>query len=151
VASVALMAIGGAISIGALRYDFGSFAKPGAGFLPFFAGLSIAGFSAITIFQTLIGGWRPLRGLWERTRWDRVAICTACLLLYSAFLRDLGFLISTVLLMIYLFRMLEPPSWKETLFAALTTSLGFYLVFQVWLEAQLPRGLLSFSGVWTWR
>jgi hypothetical protein len=143
-ASVVLMAIGTAIAIGALRYDFGSFENPEAGFLPFFAGLSIVAFSAITFLQTLRRGWRPLQELWKGSRWHRAAIATACLFLYSAFLRDLGFLISTVLLMSYLFRMLEPSSWKGTIFAALITTLSFYLVFQIWLEAQLPRGLLGF-------
>ena len=42
--------------------------------------------------------------------------------------------------------------WKETLFAALATTLGFYLVFQTWLEAQLPRGLAEFlRGPGSWR
>ncbi len=142
--SVVLMVAGAAIAIGALRYDFGSFDTPGAGFLPFFAGLAIAGFSAITFFQTLRSGWLPLREMWEGARWQRAAIATACLLLYSAFVKDLGFLIATFLLMNYLFRMLEASSWKATVLAALLTTFGFYLVFQTWLEAQLPRGWLSF-------
>jgi hypothetical protein len=82
--------------------------------------------------------------MWEGARWQRAAIATACLLLYSAFLKDLGFLMATFLLMTYLFRMLEASSWKATVFSALLTTLGFYLVFQTWLEAQLPRGWLSF-------
>lgn len=143
-ASVALMGAGVAIAIGALRYDFGSFDIPGAGFVPFFAGLAIAGFSAITFIQTLRSGWLSLREIWEGARWQRAAIATTCLLLYSTFLKDLGFLMATFLLMTYLFRMLEASSWKATVFSALLTTLGFYLVFQTWLEAQLPRGWLSF-------
>lgn len=142
--SVALMTAGAAIAIGALRYDFGSFDTPGAGFLPFFAGLAIAGFSAITFIQTLRSGWLSLREMWGGARWQRAAIATAFLLLYSAFLKDLGYLIATFLLMVYLFRMPEASSWKATVFSALLTTLGFYLVFQTWLEAQLPRGWLSF-------
>ena len=142
-ASVVLMVLGVAIATGALRYGWGSLESPGAGFLPFFAGLAIAGFSAFTVLQGLMRGWRPLQDLWEGVRWQRPAIVTACLLLYSAFLEDLGFLFSTVILTTYLYRMLEPSSWKETLLAALATTLGFYLVFQIWLEAQLPRGFLS--------
>jgi hypothetical protein len=61
-------------------------------------------------------------------------------------LRDLGFLISTFILAAYLYRMLEPSGWVETLVAAALTTLGFYLVFQVWLEVQLPKGLLTFAA-----
>ena len=142
--SVVLLVLGGAIAIGSLRYEWGTLDSPGAGFLPFFSGVAIAGFSALTLLQSLAKGWPRLREAWKGTRWQRPAIATACLLLYSAFLRDLGFLISTAILMIYLYRMLEPSSWKETLFAALATTLGFYLVFQTWLQAQLPRGLFGF-------
>jgi len=142
--SLVLMAVGLAIAVGSLGYGWGSFDSPGAGFLPFFSGVAIAGFSALTLLQSLAKGWPRLREAWKGARWQRPAIVTACLLLYSAFLRDLGFLISTVILMIYLYRMLEPSSWKETIFAALATTLGFYLVFQIWLQAQLPRGPLGF-------
>jgi putative tricarboxylic transport membrane protein len=142
--SLILMAVGLAIAVGSLGYGWGSFDSPGAGFLPFFSGAAMAGFSAITLLQSLRRGWSPLGEAWKGARWLRPAIATACLLLYSTFLRDLGFLVATVILMIYLYRMLEPSSWRVTLFAALATTLGFYLVFQTWLQAQLPRGLLGF-------
>jgi putative tricarboxylic transport membrane protein len=132
------------VAIGSLRYEFGSFDNPGAGFVPFFTGVAIAAFSAITILQTLKRGWSPLGDLWPEVGWHRPVIATGILIIYSAFLRDLGFLISTTFLMLYLFRVLQPSSWKETVVAALATTFGFYLVFQIWLEAQLPRGWLGF-------
>ncbi len=42
-AAILLLAIGAVIALGALRYEFGSFDNPGAGFVPFFTGLAIAG------------------------------------------------------------------------------------------------------------
>jgi len=143
-ADIVLLAIGIAVAIGSLRYEFGSFDNPGAGFVPFFTGVAIAAFSAITIVQTLKRGWSPMGDMWQGVSWQRPAVATVILIVYSAFLRDLGFLLSTAFLMLYLFRVLQPSSWKETIVAALFTTLGFYLVFQVWLEAQLPRGWLGF-------
>ena len=143
-AAIVLLAVGVLIAKGAWRYEFGSFDNPGAGFVPFFAGLAIGGFSAITLAQTLKRGWRPVRDLWQDAYWRRPAAATIILIVYAAFLRDLGFFMATSLLMLYLFRVLQPSSWKETVVAALATTLGFYLVFQVWLEAQLPRGWLGF-------
>jgi putative tricarboxylic transport membrane protein len=141
---IVLLAIGIAVAVGALRYEFGSFENPGAGFVPFFAGLAIAGFSAITIVQTLKRGWSPMGDMWQGVSWQRPAIASVILIVYSVFLGDLGFLISTTFLMLYLFRVLQPSSWKETVVAALATTLVFYLVFQICLEAQLPRGWLGF-------
>ncbi len=140
-----LSVLGLAVALGSLRYEFGSFASPGAGFLPFLAGGIITILSAITFFGNLNlrKKNRPPGELWKGVRWQRVAIVPACLILYAVFLRDLGFVISTILLMVYFFRMLEPSSWKETLFAAVVTTFGFYLVFHIWLQAQLPKGLLG--------
>ena len=138
-----LSLFGLAVALGSWRLEFGSFANPGAGFLPFIAGAIITTLSAITFFENLRKKNRPLRELWKGVRWQRVAAVPACLILYAFFLKDLGFVISTFILMAYFFRMLEPSSWKETLFAAVVTTTGFYLVFHIWLQAQLPKGPLG--------
>ena len=144
VASLVLMALGLAILAGGLHYRWGSLDNPGAGFVPFIAGAAMAGFSAITLLRGLVKGWRPLAELWTGARWHRPLIAVVSLIVYSMFLRDLGFLISTFVLAIYLYRILDPTGWKETFLAAVLTTLGFYVVFQVWLEVQLPSGLFTF-------
>ena len=144
IGSLILMASGAAIMLWSLHYEFGDFETPGAGFLPFFAGLAMAVFSAIPFLQSLKRGWNPLRGLWQGTQWPRVLIVTGGLIFFSVFLKDLGFLLATMIIMGCFFRLLEKSSWKVTLFAALATTFGFYLVFQIWLQAQLPRGFLGF-------
>jgi hypothetical protein len=142
--SIILTVIGIAIMAGSFRYEIGSFESPGPGFVPFFSGLAMTIFSAIPILQSLKQGWMPLGSLWERAKWQRGVLVTAGLLLYCFFLNDLGFLLATLLLTIGFFRLLQKPNWKATLFAALMTTAGFYLLFQVWLKAQLPRGFLGF-------
>ena len=142
--SIVLIIIGLAIMVGSFRYEFGSFETPGAGFLPFFSGLAMAVFAAIPFLQSLKNGWARLRALWEGTHWQRTVIVTVALVLFSLFMRDLGFVPATVLLLVCFFRLLERMSWKITLFATGVTTFGFYLVFQIWLEAQLPRGFLGF-------
>jgi len=142
IGSAVFLALGLAVVFGGLRYGWGSLDNPGAGFVPVLAGAAMVGFSAITLVQSLVKGWRPLAELWAGARWRRPLIAIICLMLYSVFLRDLGFLIATFILAVYLYRMLEPSKWTETLVAAVLTALGFYLVFQVWLEVQLPKGLL---------
>jgi putative tricarboxylic transport membrane protein len=147
IASVVLLLLGLAIAMGGLHYGWGSLDNPGAGFVPFLAGAAMAGFSGITLVQSLMKGWRPAAEPWSGTRWRRPLIATVCLVLYSVFLRDVGFPVSTFILAAYLYRMLDPPGWTETLVAAALTTFGFYLVFQVWLEVPLPKGLLTFAMV----
>jgi putative tricarboxylic transport membrane protein len=146
VACVVLFVLGLAVVFGGLHYGWGTLDNPGAGFVPLLAGAAMAGFSAITLVRSLSKGWRPLAELWAGTRWRRPLIAIVCLVLYSVFLRDLGFLISTFILAVYLYRMLEPSGWTQTLVAAVLTTLGFYLMFQMWLEVQLPKGPLGFAA-----
>jgi len=142
--SAIIAGIGLLVAAGSLRYGFGSFEDPGPGFLPFFSGAVMAAFAAAILIRDLRKRWSPLRDLWKGARWRLSAMVAVCVLLYTVFLRDLGFLISTFILMAYFFRVLETSAWKKSLFAALATTVGFYLVFQVWLQAQLPKGPLGF-------
>lgn len=143
IGSLALMAVGLSVMVGDLRYGFGTFDNPGAGFLPFFAGLLIFVFSVVTFVQSLRAGWCSFRELWAGKRWPQVLIVTVLLLLYSAFLRDLGFLVSTLCLMTLLFGLVERHSWKMILFEAMTATVASYILFHICLGAQLPQGLLG--------
>ena len=75
--SIVLVIIGVAITMGSFRYGFGSFEEPGAGFLPFFTGVSIIVFASIPLMLSLKRGWMPLRSPWEGTKWYRVIVVIA--------------------------------------------------------------------------
>jgi putative tricarboxylic transport membrane protein len=63
------------------------------------------------------------------------------LFLYVAVLEWLGFIVATFLLMLVLFRLLEPYRWTTVLFLSLMTMGCAYLFFVVLLESRLPRGI----------
>lgn len=147
IASAVLLVFGLAVAWRSLHYGWGSLDNPGAGFVPFLAGAAMAGFSAYTLVRSFVKGWHPLAQRWAGAKWQRPLITIICLILYSVFLRDLGFPIATFVLALFLYRMLTPSRWAETLLAAVLTTLGFYLMFEVWLEVQLPKGPLTFAAV----
>ncbi len=66
------------------------------------------------------------------------------LVLYAVLLDTLGFLIVTFLLIFLLLEVIYRRKWWVGLITALAGSLGSYLIFQVWLQSQLPKGLLGF-------
>jgi uncharacterized membrane protein YccC len=68
----------------------------------------------------------------------------AVLFIYTAFFSVLGFIIATVLLLLFLFRLMEPKPWWVVLTASLVTTGFFYVGFKMGLDSQLPRGLLGF-------
>ena len=56
----------------------------------------------------------------------------------------LGFLLSTVTLLFFLFRTVEPQPWKVTIGGSLLIPAAFYVLFEMWLKMQLPKGMSGF-------
>ena len=66
------------------------------------------------------------------------------LLVFTYFFEKIGFVVSVLLLMVYLFKGIEYQRWSIAILGAVLTSLAAYVVFAIFLGCQLPRGLLPF-------
>jgi hypothetical protein len=143
--SGAFFFIGLAIALGAVRYKLGTFSSPDSGLMPFLVGLAIASLAAIGfIYATLEkrrgSGWTPLL---KKFRWERVLIVLASLAGYIFLVRTLGFLICTALFIGFLLKAIVPQRWSIVFAVAVITALASYGIFELWLKAQLPRGILG--------
>jgi putative tricarboxylic transport membrane protein len=63
---------------------------------------------------------------------------------YIVLLEPLGFLLTTFLCLLPLFKLSEPERWVRPLVLSCSIAILSYLVFSVWLQCQLPKGLLRF-------
>ena len=138
-------AIGLAIVLYSGKYGLGTLSSPGQGFVPFLTGLVIGGLSLVVFLQQ----WRKgkgekLKDLWTKKDWPTILKVMGALVLYAIFLKSLGFLLTTFFLIVYLFRVIESMAWRKVLIGAILTAFGSYIVFEVWLEAQLPTGIFGF-------
>ncbi|MEI7672048.1 MAG: tripartite tricarboxylate transporter TctB family protein [Deltaproteobacteria bacterium] len=127
---------------GARRLEVGSLHSPGAGFLPFYAAILFGALAFLSLLQNLKEMDGPASEIWGGVRWGRWLTMAASLFLYVAVLEWLGFPLATFLLMLVLFRLLEPYRWTTVLFFSLTTMGSAYLFFVVLLDSRLPRGSL---------
>jgi len=93
----------------------------------------------ITTFTTPSRNTKPSGG---RPLVPRVKLMAA-LFLYVAVFQVLGFIVSTFLLLVYLFKGLEPQSWRNALLLSAVTIAICYLVFGVFWNSSSP-GVLSF-------
>jgi putative tricarboxylic transport membrane protein len=121
---------------------FGSFRNPGSGMFPaLIAGLMVVlSLILIALPPKTEGGGPPVSG----KVLVRVGSVFATLVLYSFFLERLGFLIVSFLLAVFLFAVFESQKyWLAALKAVVLTGLA-YLLFEILLKSNLPRGLLSF-------
>ena len=143
--SVFWLVIGLAIALYSQKYGLGSFSSPGPGFLPFLAGATMVLLALVVFFQQFLRGRvDALTNLWAHTRWHIVLLVMGSLVVYAVCLRALGFILDTFLLTAFLLRVMEPLRWTRVLAGAVGATLGSYVIFQLWLEAQLPAGFLGF-------
>ncbi len=126
------------------RIHLGNFRSPGPGFLPFGAGIVLGGLALIIMLKSLRKTFGQKKAFWEeRNRWPKVAMTLILIFVYGLLLDTLGFLLTTFLIMGFLFRGIEPQRWRTVIAGAVLSALGSYLIFQVWLDVELPKGFLG--------
>jgi putative tricarboxylic transport membrane protein len=76
--------------------------------------------------------------------WGKVVLVLSLLLIYALLLPILGYLIATFGLIIFLFGIVGKTKIWIKIVAGIITVLATYMVFCVWLEVQLPKGILGF-------
>ncbi|WP_407520861.1 tripartite tricarboxylate transporter TctB family protein [Methylobacterium oryzisoli] len=118
----------------------GEVAAPGSGFLLFWAGLLMAGFSVAILWTAVTQGSPPIAALWAGTRWRKVVLTIASLAVYAAILDGVGFLPATIPLMLVLLRGVDPVRWRVALPVAILSTVGIWWVLKRLLHIQLPAG-----------
>ena len=128
-----------------LKYGFGSLSEPGVGFITFFAGAILALLSLLLFLSSFREKEKPadLRELWAGLDVKKALYVLMLLVVYPVLLRPAGFPLSTFVLLFLLFRVKGSYGIWTTLLASFFVTAVSYLVFQVWLQVQLPRGILG--------
>jgi putative tricarboxylic transport membrane protein len=134
------------IVIESVRLPLGSFRDPGPGFLPLLVGIILGILSAVSFFQARAEKGPALGTSWyPKERWKSLSGVLIALITYAGALEIIGFLISTFLFLVFLFRSgLESRSWFWAIGGSALSSFACYAVFDLWLRAQLPKGFLGF-------
>ena len=121
----------------------GTLNEPGSGFMIFWVGLAM---TALCLAALLAGVRQPagegMGALWAGTRWPLVPYVVVLLGLYAWLLPTLGFLTVTALMLLVLFKTIEPQSWTVSIGGAVVSTAIAWLVFGRWLGTQLPPGTL---------
>jgi len=117
---------------------------PGSGFMPFLAGLVICSFSAITFFRAFFDKSTGVETIWAKVNYPKVVFVIVTLVVYALFLETLGFIICSFFLVLTLMRYVGPQPWRTSIIGAVFSSIISYLLFETWLQAQLPKGIFGF-------
>ena len=133
-----------AVCLESWRLNVGGVHAPGPGFLPFYTAILLGVLALISLMQTLKVVEGPASGIWGGIRWLKLGLMLASLFLYTLLFSLLGFVLATFLLLLVLFRVIEPYGWKMVLISSVLTIGGTYFFFVILLESRLPRGFLGF-------
>lgn len=137
--------LGAGICYGGWDLELGSLHDPGSGFMFFWVGIIIIGLSLSILVRALREKGRAgeMKALWSGVQWKKIVAVLLALYLYAYGFNLLGFLLSTILLLIFLFKAVEPQRWSTAVWGAILSAVAAYAVFRVWLGTQLPRGILG--------
>ncbi len=66
------------------------------------------------------------------------------LFMFVVLVNTLGFIFTTFLFLFFLLRFIEPQEWSTVFIITIVSTGSSYLIFQLWLKADLPTGFLGF-------
>lgn len=140
------LAFAGLICLESLRLPIGSLREPGPGFLPLVVGVLLGGLSGVCFLRAGVEASKQANVAWySRERWKNLVWILLALFAYAGVLDFLGFVVSTFLLLVFLFRFgITPQRWVWAVGGGAIASLSCYAVFELWLRTQLPKGILGF-------
>ncbi|MDO8945127.1 MAG: tripartite tricarboxylate transporter TctB family protein [Desulfobacterales bacterium] len=136
------LALAAFAAVGSWRLEVGTLHNPGAGFLPFYAAILFGILALVSLLQDLKAMSGSASELWDGVRWVKWITMVTSLFIYVAILDWVGFMLATFLLMLVLFRLLEPYRWPKVVLFSLLTMGSAYLFFVALLDSRLPRGSL---------
>jgi putative tricarboxylic transport membrane protein len=133
------------VCIVSYRLGLGSLHKPGSGFMPFWSGAFVGILAVISLVQVIVSQRSQApEETREKVTWKSIALTLCFFLIYILLLEHLGYIISTVLFVGIILKAIERKGWFLSSWVAVVMALASYYVFKVWLQAELPRGLLGF-------
>jgi len=127
-----------------LPLGLGDSHKPGAGFISFWSGISLGILALLLLIQNICLKKAAVTvEKKEDTHWKAITIILFTLFGCVFFLENLGFIITTTLLVGIPLKTVERKAWLWTILMSLVVALGSYVVFNVWLHTELPEGILG--------
>jgi putative tricarboxylic transport membrane protein len=129
-----------------LKSDVGSLHAPGPGFFPFWSAVVLGVFTILLVIVSALKGElkSKVSELWKGMQWQRVVWILCALFLYLLLLPRLGYLISTFGLMMFTMAAIRRGRLWKLGIGALIIVLASYLIFFVFLDVKLPKGIFGF-------
>ena len=140
---IAWLALGLFVTWQGWTQGLGVLSEPGSGFAVFWCGVIMSGLSATIVATAMRQGGPPLKSLWSETRWQKVLLVMGLLLLFGFFFEQIGFIPSSLVLLLVLMRFIDPVPWWQAITVSFGAVLGVWFLLAKFLKIQLPAGVLA--------
>lgn len=130
------------ISYESYKLGLGSLHQPGPGFLFFWTGFVVA---ILALFIILMSVRKPSQieaaeQALGKSNVRKVLLVLLSLFVYALLMEWIGFFIVTLFLFVFLLGVIEKKKWWFAILVSLAVTLLSYLLFEVGLQSQLPKG-----------
>jgi hypothetical protein len=135
----------GVVIIESYRLGVGTLHQPGPGFLFLGAAIMLGIMALGILIRAEVNKTSEESKLLNLRKLNirKVILVLASLFLYPLLMEKLGFLMTTVMLFIFLLGVVEKKKWVFTIFTSVIVATLTYVVFEIWLKSQLPKGFLG--------
>jgi putative tricarboxylic transport membrane protein len=141
--SIFFLVVSIAVFVGSIQLGIGTARQPGPGFITFGASGLLGILSLIALLKTLARKGQSGEALFTNIMWWRVLLSGLAILAFALVMPTLGYLITTFLLMLFLYSMIHEQKWYWVIISSLLSSLGSYYLFSKLLNCQFPDGLFG--------
>jgi putative tricarboxylic transport membrane protein len=121
----------------------GTLQEPGSGFVLFWLGVLMVGLALPLATSAILVGSPSLASLWAGTRWQRVLVVIALLLVFGFAFERVGFIPGAVALLLVLMLFVDFVGWGKAIVISIAAPTIVWFVMTTWLKVQLPAGILS--------
>jgi len=141
------LVLGISICIESVKLNLGDLHRPGPGFMPFLAGTLLGALGLILGFSKISNGLEEKvssKKIWVKGGDRNIIFPLLALIGYVLLLDLVGFLVTTFIFLLLLFKLAEPKRWFIPLALAGGTVVLSHLIFSVWLQCPFPKGAFKF-------
>jgi len=135
-AGVMYILIGLFFALVATRYQYGTAAKMGPGYFPFWLGMLMAAMGLLVLIRSM-GAKATIEAI-PKFNFKVIGLITGSIILYGILLPKMGFIVAVLVLVMIASSASKEFSWKVSLINAVVLIAFTYSVFVIGLKLQFP-------------
>ncbi len=147
IGGIILFLFGAVTTLLSLRMPIGTFRTAGTGMFPLFLGILLMFLSCIFLLKLFYQGKKTTvrRDSVAEVRGSPIQLILfwGTMVLATTFFNQLGYPLSSFLLMVALLRILGVKRWRLNLPLSFITAVVCYFLFVQWLQIPLPKGFIG--------